>query len=96
MPIIRIPVTIATFTGPPAVAPSQDPGTISRRTDVSPNRYYLAVDGAVGAGVDLGAMAYGFMDVENSAISILVTLGSTALALRRLGMRVWGMALSMR
>jgi len=75
MPIIRIPVTIATFTGPPAVAPSQDPGVISRRTDVTPDRYYLAVDGAVGAGVDLGAMAYGFMDLENSAIAILVPPG---------------------
>lgn len=70
MPTIRLPVTIATFTGDPAAAHVQDPGVISRRTDVVPNRYYLAAEGAVGAGVGLGAMAYGFVDVASSAIAI--------------------------
>lgn len=69
---IRLPVTIQDFTGDPSLVTAAV-GTFSRRTDATPvSRFFMKIQGSPGAGIDLGAFAYAFFEVESSAIAIRV------------------------
>ena len=72
---LKIPLTIEAFTGDPALHTPSASGVVSQRTDVSPNRFYYALAGSSGAGVDLGEFGYAFIDTTDNTLAIRVSPG---------------------
>lgn len=70
---LKIPLVIEDFTGNPALHTPGNAGVVGRRTDVVPNRFYYALSGSGGAGVDLGEFGYAFIDTSDNTLAIRVS-----------------------